>query len=67
MPAAKPGEVWMIDLGMAAKVRPSLILTRPPKPDELDVFKRLIKLNTNENPYPPLSQVQSSAFTRFGV
>ncbi len=38
MPAAKPGEVWMIDLGMAAKVRPCLILTRLPKPDELDVF-----------------------------
>ena len=38
MPAAKPGEVWMVDLGMAAKVRPCLILTRPPKGDELDVF-----------------------------
>lgn len=38
MPAAKPGEVWMVDLGMAAKVRPCLILTRPPKNDELDIF-----------------------------
>lgn len=38
MPTAKPGEVWMVDLGMAAKVRPCLILTRPPKSDELDVF-----------------------------
>ena len=38
MPAAKPGEVWMIDLGMVAKVRPCLILTPPPKSDELDVF-----------------------------
>ena len=38
MSAAKPGEVWMVDLGMAAKVRPCLILTRPPKGDELDVF-----------------------------
>ncbi len=37
MPAAKPGEIWIVDLGMAAKVRPSLILT-PPKNDELDVF-----------------------------
>jgi mRNA interferase MazF len=27
----------MVDLGMAAKVRPCLILTRPPKNDELDV------------------------------
>jgi mRNA interferase MazF len=28
----------MVDLGMAAKVRPCLILTPPPKADELDVF-----------------------------
>jgi mRNA interferase MazF len=38
MPTAKPGEVWIVDLGMAAKVRPCLILTRPPRSDELDVF-----------------------------
>ena len=38
MPAAKPGEVWRVDLGMAAKVRPCLVLTRQPKDDELDVF-----------------------------
>ncbi len=38
MPAARPGEVWRIDLGMVAKVRPCLILTRPPKRDELDVL-----------------------------
>jgi mRNA interferase MazF len=38
MPAAKPGEVWVVDLGMAAKVRPCLILTPPPKGNELDVF-----------------------------
>jgi|SRR5208283_4148403 len=38
MPAAKPGEVWQVDLGMVAKVRPCLILTRQPKGDELDVF-----------------------------
>jgi mRNA interferase MazF len=38
MPAAKPGEVWITDLGMAAKVRPCLILTSAPAPDELDVF-----------------------------
>lgn len=38
MRAAKPGEIWMVDLGMVAKVRPCLILTRPPKDSELDVF-----------------------------
>lgn len=30
-----PGEVWMIDLGMAAKIRPCLILSDYPAPDEL--------------------------------
>ncbi len=38
MPAAKPGDVWQVDLGMAAKVRPCLVLTRQFKGDELDVF-----------------------------
>jgi mRNA interferase MazF len=38
MPVAKPGEVWWVDLGMAAKVRPCLILTSQPKSDELDVY-----------------------------
>jgi mRNA interferase MazF len=38
MPAARPGEVWIIDLGMAAKVRPCLILTGSPKENDLDVF-----------------------------
>ncbi len=31
------GEVWMIDFGMAAKVRPALLLTGEPAADELDV------------------------------
>ena len=38
MPVAKPGEVWRVDLGMVAKVRPCPILTLPAQPDELDVF-----------------------------
>ena len=38
MPAAKPGEIWRVDLGMTAKVRPCLILTPQPRDDELDVF-----------------------------
>ena len=28
MPVAKPGEVWLTDLGMQAKVRPCLILLK---------------------------------------
>lgn len=35
---AKPGEVWITDLGMVAKVRPCLVLTKPPRINELDVF-----------------------------
>jgi mRNA interferase MazF len=35
MPRANPGEVWIIDLGLAAKIRPCLILGDYPKDDEL--------------------------------
>lgn len=37
MPVANPGEIWMVDLGMVAKVRTFLILTSPPRNDELEV------------------------------
>lgn len=37
MPSANKGDVWMIDFGMAAKVRPALLLTGAPDPDELDL------------------------------
>jgi len=35
MPVARKGEVWQVDLGMVAKVRPCLVLTDPPADDEL--------------------------------
>ena len=36
MPAVtQPGEVWRVDLGLAAKVRPALILSDYPADDEL--------------------------------
>jgi mRNA interferase MazF len=35
MPKVQPGEVWMVDLGMTAKVRPCLILSDYPGDDEL--------------------------------
>ncbi len=35
MPRANPGEVWIVDLGLAAKVRPCLILSDYPQDDEL--------------------------------
>ena len=38
MPEAKRGEVWQIDFGLVAKVRPALLLTGGPLDDELDLF-----------------------------
>ena len=37
MPAIQRGEVWMTDFGMVAKVRPALLLTGDPAPDDLDL------------------------------
>lgn len=42
MAAVMPGEVWMTDLGMTAKVRPALLLTGEPADDELDVVTVLL-------------------------
>lgn len=41
MPAER-GEVWQIDFGMAAKVRPALLLTGEPAEDEPDLFTVLL-------------------------
>ncbi len=38
MAAAKPGEVWMENLGRAAKMRSCLMITPPPHSKDLDVF-----------------------------
>jgi mRNA interferase MazF len=38
MPRANPGEVWIVDLGLAAKVRPCLVLSDYPKDDELSLL-----------------------------
>ena len=37
MRRANPGEVWIVDLGLAAKVRPCLVLGDYPKDDELSL------------------------------
>jgi len=42
MPAVNPGDVWMADFGLAAKVRPALLLTGEPAPDELDLVTVLL-------------------------
>ena len=35
MPRANPGEIWIMNLGLAAKVRPCLVLSDYPADDEL--------------------------------
>ena len=42
MPAVNRGEVWLIDFGMAAKVRPALLLTGDPADHELDLVTVLL-------------------------
>ena len=42
MPAINPGEVWVVDFGMVAKVRPALLLTGRPADDELDLVTVLL-------------------------
>jgi mRNA interferase MazF len=39
---AERGEVWQIDFGIAAKIRPALLLTGEPEDDELDLFTVLL-------------------------
>ncbi|HJQ80442.1 MAG TPA: type II toxin-antitoxin system PemK/MazF family toxin [Lacipirellulaceae bacterium] len=34
MPNPNRGDVWIVDLGLAGKVRPALILSVPPAPDD---------------------------------
>ncbi len=34
MPTPDRGEVWLVDLGIAAKVRPCLVLSVPPGPQD---------------------------------
>ena len=42
MPAVNPGDISMADLGLAAKVRPALLLTGEPASDELDLVTVLL-------------------------
>ena len=42
MAAVNPGEVWMVDFGLAAKVRPALLLTGNPAIEELDLVTVLL-------------------------
>jgi mRNA interferase MazF len=42
MRAVNPGEIWLTDFGMAAKVRPALVLTGQPAADEMDLVTVLL-------------------------
>ena len=42
MPAVNPREVCMVDFGLAAKVRPALLLTGNPADEELDLVTVLL-------------------------
>ena len=42
MPVVNPGEVWLVDFGIAAKVRPVLLLTGDPADNELDLVTVLL-------------------------
>ena len=42
MPVVNPGEVWMVDFGLAAKVRPAVLLTGNPALEDLDLVTVLL-------------------------
>ena len=42
MPGVASGEVWIVDFGMTAKIRPALLLTGEPADDELDLVTVLL-------------------------
>ena len=42
MPGVNKGEVWIVDLGMMAKIRPALLLTGEPEDNELDLVTVLL-------------------------
>ena len=42
MAVLKRAEIWIVDFGLAAKIRPALLLTGPPADDELDLVTVLL-------------------------
>lgn len=49
MRVVNPGEVWMVDFGLAAKTRPALLLTGTPADDELDLVTVLLHTTALRN------------------
>ena len=50
MSQSEPGEVWLVDLGLTAKVRPAVILSDYPSEDELALV--LIAPHTTSTLWP---------------
>jgi mRNA interferase MazF len=42
MPLINRGEIWQVDFGLAAKIRPALLLTGQPANNELDLVTVLL-------------------------
>jgi len=66
MPSVNPGEVWIVDFGMAAKVRPALLLTGTPAEDELDIVTEAVSTLTGRasTPLDQLARTQRRALER---
>lgn len=65
MPAPQRGEVWMVDLGMAAKVHPALVISVPAE----DMDRALVTLvpHTTSPRQSRFEIVISAPFLRAGV
>jgi mRNA interferase MazF len=76
-----PGEIWRVDLGLAAKVRPALVLSDYPEDDQLALLVIIphttaVRGNRWELPLPKpflqkgifhLQQIQPISLARFDV
>jgi mRNA-degrading endonuclease toxin of MazEF toxin-antitoxin module len=60
MRGVNPGEVWMIDFGIAAKVRPAVLLTGEPAADELDLVTVVLPLDSTASLSVPRLRDRSS-------
>ena len=56
---AKPGEIWLADLGLAAKVRPVLVVSRY-DPDAVAVFAARPRFHPSLAARPPYIGLQHS-------
>lgn len=69
MARAERGDVWQVDFGLAAKVRPALLLTGEPEAEDLDLFTVLLHTTAADaGKYPLRNHFSAQAhftFNRF--